>query len=872
MNILNKLTIKNLKLNKKRNIATIIGIMLSVALITAVATMYSSSIKSLIKFETHEKGNFHVAYYRVPEEEVKSLINNRKIEDVYLTQDIGYAKLENSKNAYKPYAFVKAFTKTSLENLSVKLTEGRLPENESEIVIPTHLKTNGRVVLNIGDTITLNVGKRVSEGIELKQENGFNEENNEKIINTKSKAYKIVGIIERPATNIEGYTAPGYTFITYLDEDKITGKVDTYCKYTKEGSKDYINVTSNILGVNEDAFKKINGTGSQIRDNEELNKCLKELEKAKYAYEINSYLIDLETSPLNNNTVGSLGAVVTIVCVIIIFTSVFCIKNSFDISITEKTKQYGMLKSVGATKKQIRKNVFFEAMILGLIGIPFGLLLGIIASSILVVISNYFIGDMFTQGFKLILSFSWIAFAVAIGLGIITIYLSAFKSAKKASKITPIEAIRNSKEIKIKSNKIKTPRIIKKIFGIGGEISYKNLKRNKKKYRTTVISITVSTFVFIALSYFISMAFDEVKNEINLKDYNLTLLAIGSKQDGQMYQKIAETTKLDNIKNYTLSKFSNCYIKNPKLTKEYTEFSNEVLANEGYIEVKSVNDEQFKEYIKKLGLSHEDMKDKVIFIDNVKIGSYDEEKDKMIYKKIKVFDYNIGENIKFINAYNEEFEMELGASTDILPFGIEENSNYFAIVSDEMFEKNLKSEYRNIMVYYDSSNPDKLQDDIDELLSGYNYNINNIEENARMMKKLYTLVGIFLYGFIIVITAIGVTNIFNTITTNMELRKPEFAMLKSIGMTTKEFNKMIRLETIFMGIKSLLFSIPIGIGLSYLIYNALDEDHVIKFAIPINAIIISVVVVFLLITCIMKYSMNKINKQNTIETIRNENI
>jgi putative ABC transport system permease protein len=106
----------------------------------------------------------------------------------------------------------------------------------------------------------------------------------------------------------------------------------------------------------------------------------------------------------------------------------------------------------------------------------------------------------------------------------------------------------------------------------------------------------------------------------------------------------------------------------------------------------------------------------------------------------------------------------------------------------------------------------------------------------------------------------------------MELRKPEFAMLNSVGMTTKEFNRMIRLESLFMGVKSLLFSVPIGIGLSYLIYHAFDENQVLKFVLPIKAIIISAMAVFLLITLIMKYSMSKINKQNTIETIRNENI
>ena len=873
MDLLKKLTIKNLKLNKKRTIVTIIGIMLSVALITAVASMYNSCITSLVKYETYEKGDFHVVFYNVPIEETKTLKNNRKISEVFLTQDVGYANLENSKNEYKPYAFIKAFTKASLENLSVKLSEGRLPENEDEIVIPTHLKTNGRIALNVGDTITLNVGTRVSNGIELNQNDEFNKDSQEKIINTTSKTYKIVGIIERPASNIENYSAPGYTFITLLNDENILGKADAYCKYTKEGSKDYINVTANILSINEDDFGKFEK--GKFDSEEEFNKIANEVSKSKYNYNINSYLIILETDPLNNNAVGGLGTVVIITCGIIVFTSVFCIKNSFDISIAEKTKQYGMLKSVGATKKQIRKNVFFEATILGLIGIPLGLLLGVFASSILILISNSFIGDMLAKGLKLVLSFSWISYAVAIGLGIITIYLSALRSARKASKISPIESIRNSNEIKIKSKKIKSPKIIKKLFGIGGEISYKNLKRNKKKYRTTVISITVSVFVFIALSYFMSLAFDQIKEELKLKDYNLWLL-IDDNNDEQLEQKVIETTRLENIKNYTISKYDNCYITNSKYSDEYKEFMNGTSAKEedifdSNINVKTVNNEQYKEYIKKLGLNYEKMKNKAILINNIRVGKYDEEKNKYIQKNIKMFEYKENETINCKTSDDKQFDVEIGIITDILPFGLEEPSNYaLMIVSNDIYEKYFKS--NEIMIYYDSSNPDKLQDDIDELLKGYNYNINNIAENARMLEKVFTLVGIFLYGFIIVITLIGVTNIFNIITTNMELRKPEFAMLKSVGMTTKEFNKMIRLETVFMGIKSLLFSIPIGIGLSYLMYSALGTNQTLKFTIPIKSIIIAIVTVFLLITCIMKYSIGKIKKQNTIETIRNENI
>ena len=160
MNLLNKLTIKNLKLNKKRTVVTIIGIMLSVALITAVASIYASGIKSLIIFETHEKGNFHTAFYDVPISDVNVFKDNRNIETVNITKSIGYAKID-SKNEYKPYAYVKAFTKNSLNNLSVKLVKGKLPENENEIVIPTHLQTNGRLFLNVGDYITLDIGKRI---------------------------------------------------------------------------------------------------------------------------------------------------------------------------------------------------------------------------------------------------------------------------------------------------------------------------------------------------------------------------------------------------------------------------------------------------------------------------------------------------------------------------------------------------------------------------------------------------------------------------------------------------------------------------------------------------------------------------------------
>lgn len=871
MNLLNKLTIKNLKLNKKRTIVTIIGIMLSVALITAVASMYSSGIKSLINYEIQLQGNYHTVFYNVPISDIDKFDNNRNIDSLYITKGIGYAKL-NTKNEYKPYAYIKEFTKESLNNLSVRLVSGRLPENENEIVIPTHLKTNGRLDLKVDDTITLEVGKRIDgTGYELDQDNPYQKSdsdgNGESLIETKTKTYKIVGISERLATNIESYSAPGYTFITYIDNSKISGNVDVYARFTKDGTKNCYETMANILGVDPILFKKVYNQESFSGD--DLEKLSEQMEKT-YQIGVNKYLIDLETNPISSSSISGLGITVIIVLGIIVFTSVFCIKNSFDISITEKIKQYGMLRSIGATKKQIKSNVFYEATILGLMGIPLGILLGHLASYILVIISNYYLGDMIKAGFKLEFVFSIIAVLCAIILGIITIYFSAFRSAKRASKVSPIDSIRNSANIKINPKKIKSPKIIKKLFGIGGEISFKNLRRNKKKYRTTVISIVVSVFVFIALSGFMGLAFQEVENELKVSDFNISLSSRISNKDS--YNKFIETVNLNNIEDYTIMREDELSFIGNHYSKEFIDFYKlEPNPNDkGYISIISIGEKQYKKYVETLGLKYEDIKDKAILLDNDYQTLYDEN-NKQITKYIRTFNFNKGDIIdSTILSTGKNIKIEIAKLTEIKPFGLKNRSTKYIVLSDEMF--NSISESRTLGIYYKSNNADKLQDDIDEYLVDEDYTINNIAENAKQSSNLFTLIGIFLYGFIIVISLIGITNIFNTITTNMELRKQEFAMLKSIGMTTKEFKRMIRLESLFMGVKSLFFGIPIGVALSYIIYHFLSEDSGIPYKLPIVAIIISIVVVFILISLIMKYSMSKINKQNTIETIRNENI
>ena len=862
MNLLKKLTIKNLKLNKKRTIVTIIGIMLSVALVTAVATMYASGLKSLVIYEKYIKGDFQVEFMDVPSDDVKNIKNNNGVEEVYLTTEIGYAPLKDSKNSGKPYAYVMGFNKGALENLSIRLKSGRLPQTEDEIIIPTHLKTNGRMDIENNKEITLEVGERVSDTSKLNQYVGYDADK-EKIINTKQKTYKIVGVYERSATNIEPYIAPGYTFISYIDDNNFTGNVNVYAKYNKVGSKNHIKVTADIIGVNADLLNRYY-YGSFDNEEEFIN-VRGELEKARYATDFNSYLIALEKDPISNSGIGNLGYVVIVVCIIIVFTSVFCIKNSFDISITEKIKQYGMLRSIGATKKQIKNNVFYEATILGVIGIPLGLLLGFIASYILIIICNILLNDSLTGGINMVLSYSIISYIVAIILGIITIYLSALKSARKASKISPIDSIRNSANIKLNSKKLKVPKLINKIFGVGGEISYKNIKRNKKSYRTTIVSLTISVLVFIALTYFMNAFMSEIKQEVNATEYNINYY-IKNNEEKNIINKINQTVKLDNIKNYSIIRTTNGTFNNPKYNIEHENINDNIY-------IVSIGEEAYKKYLKSLNLNYDDVKDKGILVDEIEYDLLSEEK--LIIKQDRLYKYNKGDIVSAdlrLTSGDVNVSLSIGAISDVRPFGLQRNdADVYIVVSDEYYDR-INGVSSNYDVYFDSTDASKLQEDIDKILKDERYSVDNKEENVRIMRNLILLIGIFLYGFITVITLISVTNIFNTITTSMELRKPEFAMLKSVGMTSKEFNRMIRLESIFVCTKSLIFGIPIGLAISYVIYLLLSQNEDLKFEVPFNGIIISSIFVLLLISLLMKYSISKINKQNTIETIRNENI
>ncbi len=936
MNLMKKLTLKNLKLNRKRTIVTIVGIILATALLSALVTLVSSFQYSMIEYQKQKDGDFHVKFSGVKMSELSEFKNNRNIESTFETMGMGFAKLNGCKNEDKPYAYVMATDEAGFEKGCFNLIEGRMAKNEDEIVIPRHLKTNGRIDIKVGDEITLDIGKRYDSNTEsVISENCAYEHEAETLTDTVTKRYKVVGIMERPGYGMEDYSAAGYTFVTYSDElaaiDNGTkseaSEADTmltvYSRYTQKALRNKDAVTADIIGVDEKLFAKANNSSVEMTA-EESDRFLKEMENAKYDIYINGFLISYECVFPIDGSFKAMFTVAAVVALIIILTSVYCIKNSFNISITEKIRQYGMLASVGATRRQIKSSVKTEAAMLGVVGIPVGTMSGILASFILVKVVNALSAGWLN--FALSFHTSLPALILAVIMSIATIYFSASGSARRAAKVTPLEAIRNTKEIKIKSSKLKTPAIIGRIWGIGGVISYKNIKRNNKKYRTTVTSIVICSVTFIVISYFMSMAFSVVGMSYASADYNIGINMSCKKDINIDIEKLSKLVSgIEGVDDYLVGAGYDFDVRKPKYTKEYGEYCRQVYDNSEDVSqmflITVLDDKSYDKYASDAGIKNAAAG--AILVNKGTFDVYNENSSKYVKKEMELYKYKAGDTIEcgynvyddassddnavegdtesstednrgyvdeetINNGVRKTLDVTIAGVTDKVPIGYKSysyatllfmNQKGFESLWADGKSNELKQRYVSYSAYVVAENADEYQDTFEKETEGnpeysqISFYVSNLDKQMRDEKSLFTLLGVFAYGLIVVIALIGITNIINTLSTGMELRSREFATLRSIGMTDKQFAGMVRLESVFISVKALVIGVPLGILISYLLCVIMNRmDSAIIYEPPYKAIILCIVVVIMLIYAIMKLSMTKLRHNNIIETIKNENL
>lgn len=874
MNLLNSLTIKHLKMNKKRTLVTIIGVMLSTALMVGIGLLFASFRDYLIKEIKIINGEHHFKITNLDINQLNKIKNDQTISKIQIESKIGYALLLESENQYKPYLYINGVNQQFLNHLD--LLEGRLPVNENEIVISKHIETNGLVKYKIGDILDLEVGNRyhddcliLSNGALITKDENRDEEQFKK---EKQLQYKIVGIVKRHYS--ESYEAAGYSVFTLKEEITNDDLTNVYLNFKHlRNFKKRVNNLANALDLEKITYSK----NDVHYPNLKYNNTLLELYGVNKYENVNLTIIKMISIILGLISIG---------CIIVIY-------NSFAISVMERKKQFGLLSSLGATKKQLQKTVFYEAFIVGIIGIPLGLLSSFIGIGTVLAIINHQLSHLFIV--KLGLSFYPLFIIVPLIFMSLVIILSAFLPAKKASKISPIKAIRLNDDIKIKSKKLKVPKIVRRLFKIEGEIAYKNIKRNQGKYRITILSLFISIVMFLSFSSLLQYGGMGIEEYLNLVDYDINLTF--EVEDEKLYSKIIDQVKtqkevtdflaLERLVLWTPSFDDNYHDDYQKVLSFYKQNNQEdYRINNGYemITLLKVDNDTYDKYKKSLNLKEETP----IFINQFERSIEDDQKLQKIkgkfLKKVNSLEIDICENLNYEESkFNCVYKLNKLVETNKILFGINQEVYYFApivILSPKIYNEirtNIETDLFTEKEFRIKTNDNQALVKVLEPLKNNsnlkNFHLHDFVEQTKTSRNLVNIIKLLLYGFISLVTLIGVTSVFNTINTSIALRRKEFAVLRSVGLTTKGFNQMIRFETIMVGFKSLLYGIIVSLGIILLIHYSIGG--VVRFStiiIPWKAVIFAIFGVFLIVTTTMMYATNQIKRDNILDSIREENI
>ncbi|MBV7271877.1 ABC transporter permease [Clostridium sp. PL3] len=858
MNIFNKVTLQGMKKSRTRTIVTVIGVVLSAAMITAVATFGVSLLNYLANGAAQKYGGWHVEFLNVPSSFVQERIHDEKVANTAAFENIGYAPLKDGKNPAKPYLFIAGFSKEAFNTLPINLISGRLPENSREILVSMSVEANGGVEFSVGDKLSLSVGSRMNGNKTLDQHTPFISQK-EILVPKAERIYTVVGICQRPG--FEEPSAPGYTLITKADTQD---KADSFSIFvTLKNPREVHAYASNTA--------------------------------ASKAYVFNDNVLrfmGLSEDNIINTLLYSVGGILV---VLIMIGSIFLIYNSFNISLNERTHQFGILSSVGATARQLRNSVLFEGLCIGAIGIPIGIIVGIGSIRLVIsVVARNFSNVMYSN-VPLTLTVSIPVIVVAAAVSMVTILISAYIPARKAANTPVMESIRQTNEVKVESKAVKTSKLMQRIYGLEGTLALKNFKRNKKRYRSIVLSLVLSVVLFISTSAFVTDLKQVSGRAVVFTTYDIGI-ATKDMDDSEMlrlYDKLKTADGIYESSYQALMKYS-CTAKTSDLSDYYLKYAGSHSSDKTVnlpMEIQFLDDSAYLNIIKGLSLPVEEYSGKNAKIIAVAKMTNNMKANQEVDKFIDMFKSS-SMNFTIAPETNGKPKMEQGQKVsikfvntvppDTLP--ILENSGsknpfFFKVMAPYSLKGKFETPDSHVAIKgltFRSKNPTQSATEMETMLKSaeikFKYTLYNSYKMLDENRNYIFIANVFSYTFIIMISLIAVANVFNTISTNIKLRRRELAMLRSVGMSERDFQKMMNFECAFYGMRALLFGLPIASISSWLIYKWMVAGGAenINFVFPWGSIGISVFSVLFVVFITMLYATSKIKKENIIDVLRDD--
>lgn len=858
MKIINKLTWRHLWVNRRRTVITLFGIIISVAMVTAVFTSVGSLMRSLSDITAAYDGAWHAQYMNLQDKDVQTLAKQKNVKTIGLLADIGQMDCNTKEDSGRNETSIIAGNQNLFAINKMKPAAGRLPNNTRELMVTKSYLQRNKLNWKVGDTVTVQTTSYPTGAQEAEAIGG------EPIV--ENRTFTVCGILEV--------------------QNQLTGMNSAFCGMDDTVAGGYTaQVQFSHLGSNTP------------RD-------IKAAAKAVYGKAVNSDWSDLYTIhteylmyngvQMSDGITRALYGFVAIILLIIILASVFMIYDSFAVSYQQRARYLGMLASVGATRTQKRGSVYFEGFILGCIGIPIGILCGIggIAVTLRALSDSFMKTVMVATGdsVRLHAVVDWKIIVFSALVSALTIFISAWIPAHRASKITPIEALRQTNTVKVKkAKKLKTSRLRQKLFGFEDVLAVKNYKRNAKRSRTVVFALAVSVILFLSTANFTGMLTNAIDNEydgIQFDVYESVNSSDGPLSVDLVEKLNKEVSRMPGIESMRICADNEMMVDG--LDKQLTAEAKKANMDRS-VYVLGVDNDTFAALAKEAGIDpsvcQDDKIPTGILINRVQVAT--KEKQSLVLNPLQgslvgqtftgsMVGYN-SEGNELYAKYTAKVAAQMNKEASNLgsfmhPTLVVPMHSYLVHFPSVLAEDDIVSYAR---YYITAQDHDRVYTEVSDLLSdtkGISHTGYDAAAQAETMRALRIVVMTFGYGFITLITLISVMNIINTISSGMEERRREFAMIKSVGMTPRSFKKSIYLENIRYGVMALVWGLPVSFGLDFLMYKILGSSFDYGYTFRWYYYLAAALAVFAVIAIALLYAVDKIKKDNIIETLKRDDI
>lgn len=807
----------NMRHYKSKNILIGIAIILTTLLLFVIPSIGKDMVE--VNFAVINKiyPTWHALYRNVDESTVMKLAAHHDVKTYGLRSDAGYMNLEDATVS------MMYMDRTGMELYKVKLKEGQLPQKENDIVVSKGileaLGQNGK----IGDTITVPYQILKDDGLDY----------------TKEKDFRICGFL---ADNESSKEQKQYTSL--VSEAFLKAEIPVeQVKY-----RFLLQVNGQKGNTTADYTETIQNIARQFGISEDDMNINKEYLAANY--------VDPATIP-----------VIVGIMLIVVLAGIITIYSVYYVSMNQRVREFGKLKAIGATKRQLRQIVLREGMGVALFAIPIGLLIGTVAVKVVLLQFVEHAKDsnvLITEAYKVVAKgevqlYYWWIYLLAIAVTLCTVYLSLMKPMRMAAKVSEIEAMRYQGG----SKRQKSSRKGYQFLNIG-RLTKRNLAENKKKSTITIVSMAVTGIFVMMVATVLSCAnpMESAKSSI-VGQYEISpIVESGNKEHPEyewaevqknnplnegLKQQIEELDGVERVDVFTALKVSG----GPFEEKIGTEFINGV--PEEYAE-------ELKKGITEGNVTYEELKsgDKVILDrallhwypdikvgDKLKLNIHDG--DNTFQKEIEVA--AIGEYGTGLTNYNCLIMAKEGAEK----LTINNSSSYFQVIADKDYDEALEASLQAIV---DGSGRLQMRTWKNEY---------DTWENAIQMTRGAC------YAFIIILAAISIMNLINTMINSVHVRKKELGMMQAIGMSDRQLMKMLQLEGIFYTVGTLIISIGVGSLAGYPLFLYAKRTgmfDISTYHYPVTAAIIIILTLFVIQMLLAIFIVKSVRKDSLIERIR----